>query len=199
MEQFFDESGKATAVTVISAMPMTVTQIKNKEKDGYDAVVFGYGQKKLDKMSKPQKGALKKSLGEKATGFKYLREWRLSTGNDSKLNVGDVVDLSLIDEGEKVVVSSISKGKGFQGVVKRYGFKGGPRSHGQKHSEREPGSLSAGGMQRVVKDKRMPGRMGSDRMTFKNLKVIKVDKDSNTLLIKGAVAGRRGTLVEIYN
>ncbi len=199
MSQFFNEDGKVTPVTVLSAGPITVTDIKKKNRDGYSAVVFGYGRKRLEKMNKPQKKSLEKKLGEKASGFRYIREWRLPNDAEAKLNIGDEVDVLTFEEGENIMVSSISKGKGFQGVVKRHGFKGGPRSHGQKHSEREAGSLGAGGMQRVVKDKRMPGRMGSDRITIKNLKIVKIDKDSNTVLIKGAVAGRRGTLVEMYN
>ena len=100
-------------------------------------------------------------------------------------------------EGDTVRISGISKGKGFQGVVKRHGFHGGPRSHGQKHSEREPGSIGAGGMQRVMKGLRMAGRMGSDRITVRNLKVLAVDPKTNIMVIKGALPGRRGTLLEI--
>ena len=111
--------------------------------------------------------------------------------------VGSAIDASVFTEGEKVTVSAISKGKGFQGVVKRHGFHGGPRSHGQKHSEREPGSIGGGLRNKVPKKMRMAGRMGGDRITQKNLKVVFADKDNNLLLIKGAITGRRGTLVEI--
>lgn len=199
MGQIFNDDGRVIPVTYVSTEPMRVVAIKTKAKDGYDAVVFGYKHKKLDDMAKPQAGALKKSLGDKAEGFSYLREWRLYDGKKVDLKVGDVVDASIFADGEGVMVSSISKGKGFQGVVKRHGFKGGPRSHGQKHSEREPGSLGPGGKQRVIKDMRMAGRMGSDRITIKGLSVVRVDKEENLVLVKGAIAGRRGTLVEIYN
>jgi large subunit ribosomal protein L3 len=113
------------------------------------------------------------------------------------MKVGDKVEVGIFVEGEKVEISSISKGKGFQGVVKRHGFGGGPRTHGQKHSEREPGSIGGGLRNRVPKNMRMAGRMGGDRVTVKNLKIVKVDASNNRLYIKGAVPGRRGTLVEI--
>jgi len=107
-------------------------------------------------------------------------------------------DISIFQEGDKVVVTGISKGKGFQGVVKRHGFHGGPRTHGQKHSEREPGSIGATGPQRVFKGTRMAGRMGGDKITVKNLRIVKIDKDKNQLFISGAVPGRKGTLLKIY-
>ncbi len=107
-------------------------------------------------------------------------------------------DISVFQEGDKVIVSGISKGKGFQGVVKRHGFHGGPRTHGQKHSEREPGSIGSTGPQRVFKGIRMAGRMGGDKITVKNLKIVKIDKDKNQLFISGAVPGRKGTLLKIY-
>ena len=122
-----------------------------------------------------------------------MREFR----TDDEHNVGDTVDVSIFEVGDSVVVSALSKGKGFQGVVKRHGFAGGPRTHGQKHSEREPGSIGATGPQRVFKGTRMPGRMGGKRITVKNLRVLAVDKDNNQLIISGAVPGRRGTLVEV--
>ena len=125
-----------------------------------------------------------------------MKEFRL-VDNKSELKKGDIVDASSFAEGDKVEVSGISKGKGFQGVVKRHGFHGGPRTHGQKHSEREPGSIGAGGVQRVFKGKRMAGRMGGDRITVKNLKILKIDKDNNEMLVSGAIPGRRGTLLEI--
>lgn len=196
MTQLFDENGTVYPVTLVSAGPVTVTALKNKEKDGYEAVQLGYGKKSLNRSSKPVKGHLAKNLKDKAVGFNYLREWR--DGGNS-LNIGDVVDLSSFTEGETINVSAISKGKGFQGVIKRHGFHGGPRSHGQKHSERAPGSIGAGGRQGVMKNMRMAGRMGSDRITVKNLKIVQIDKENNLMAIKGALPGRRGTLVEIYN
>lgn len=197
MSQIFDTTGKVVPVTVISASPVTVTYIKSEDKDGYNAVVFGCKSKKMDKISKPQRGAFKKHLGESAEGFSCLREWRID--NESSLKIGDKVGVSIFEKGENVTVSGVSKGKGFQGVVKRHGFAGGPRTHGQKHSERAPGSIGAGGRQRVFKDLRMAGRMGSDRVTVKNLEIVDKDEANNLIFVKGAIPGRRGTLVEIYN
>jgi len=189
MTQLFDESGKVYPVTLISAPKITVTQVKTPEKDGYTAVQVGYGVQKESRIAKPQRA---KGL------FRGLKEFRFEDA--AKMTVGDVIEATVFAEGDKVTVSALSKGKGFQGVVKRYGFKGGPRSHGQKHSERERGSSGggpgrAGG--RVVKGMRMAGRMGGDRITVSNLKVVRVDADNGDLFIEGAVPGRAGTLVEV--
>ncbi len=188
MAQIFDESGKSIPATLVQAGPVTVTSVKDKEKDGYDAVQFGFGEKKDKNINKPQK-----HLGN----FRYLRESAIQKGQSSDLKKGDKLDASVFEEGDDIVVSGISKGKGFQGVVKRHGFHGGPRSHGQKHSEREPGSIGSTGPQKVFKGKKMAGRMGSDRVAVKGLKIVKVDKKNNQLYISGAVPGRRGTLLEI--
>ncbi|PIR58184.1 MAG: 50S ribosomal protein L3 [Parcubacteria group bacterium CG10_big_fil_rev_8_21_14_0_10_38_31] len=192
MAQYLDKDGKAYPATLLSTGPVVATQVKTKEKDKYNAIQFGYGKKK--NVKKPQ-GKLAELSPDKV-GFKYLKELRLNKEN-SDIKIGDIIDVSIFKEGDKVEVSGISKGKGFQGVVKRHGFHGGPRTHGQKHSEREPGSIGAGGVQRVFKGKRMAGRMGSDRVTVKNLKVLKIDKDNNEMLVSGAIPGRRGTLLEI--
>ena len=125
----------------------------------------------------------------------YLKEFRISSVNDYK--VGDQIDVSVFEEGDKVIVTSKSKGRGFQGVVKRYGFHGGPKTHGQKNRLRAPGSIGATTPQRVVRGKKMPGRMGNNRKTIKNLEVIQVDKENNILAVKGAVPGMRGALVEV--
>jgi large subunit ribosomal protein L3 len=185
MTQIFDADGRVYPATVLSAGPVVVTQIKNKEKDGYEAVQVGYGEKKAKNISKAQK---------KLGNFRGFREFR---NGDEEYKIGDKIDTTVFNEGDFVNISAMSKGKGFQGVVKRHGFHGGPRTHGQKHSEREPGSIGAGGLQRVLKGMKMAGRMGGDRITVKNLKVLQVDKDSGTLVVSGAVPGRRGTLVEI--
>ena len=187
MTQLFDEDGKVHPVTVLKTAPMVVTQVKTTEKDGYEAVQVGFGSKSPRRINKPLRGHMK-DLGN----FQYLRE--ISGLKDS--SVGEKINPELTP-GEKVEVSAISKSKGFQGVVKRHGFHGGPRSHGQKHSEREPGSIGAGGYQRVFKGTRMAGRMGGDRITVKNLTVISYDKETGELCIRGAVPGRRGTLVEV--
>jgi len=180
MLQIFDEKGNSIPATLVNAGPIIAIQVKNKEKDGYEAVKFGFG--------------VRKSKNKKIKAHKHVKELRIS---DSGISVGDNVDVSVFEEGDKVSVSGISKGKGFQGVVKRHGFHGGPRTHGQKHSEREPGSIGIGGIQRVLKGTRMAGRMGSDRTTVKNLKIVKIDKAENQLLISGALPGRKGTLLEI--
>ena len=197
MTQFFDESGRVYPATLISAGPVTVTQLKTKEKDGYAAVQVGFGVAK--KIGKAQKGHFMKD-GKTLGAFRYVREFRPKDENKNIATaVGDVVDVTVFVPGEKVAVSGISKGKGFQGVVKRHGFAGGPRTHGQKHSEREAGAIGGGARAggRVAKGMRMAGRMGGDRITVQNLKVLAVLKEHNQLLLSGAVPGRRGTLLEL--
>ena len=191
MTEYFSPEGEVFPVTVISAGPVIATQIKTKEIDGYNAIQFGFGERKSKNLSKAVKGHLK-DLGN----FRYIKEFKTDEKNEIK--VGDILNVAdFFSVNDKLQVSSISKGKGFQGVVKRHGFKGGPRSHGQKHSEREAGSIGGGLRTHVPKGMRMPGRMGGDRITQKNLKVIFIDKENNTMLIKGAIPGRRGSLVEI--
>ena len=187
MTQVFDEKGVVSAATVITAGPLTVTQVKGRESEGYEAVQVGFGAKKESKVNKAQTGK----------PFKVLREFPADGG--SKLEAGATIDVSVFAPGDVVAVSAISKGKGFQGVVKRHGFHGGPRSHGQKNRERSPGSIGGGGRAggRVVKGMRMAGRMGGERITVKNLKVLQVDVATNTLVISGAIPGKPGTLVEI--
>lgn len=193
MAEYFSEDGKVVPVTVVSVTPSTVTRIFSKEKDGYDSVQVGFGLQKKERVTKGRAGAMKGAF------YKTLKEFRIKGGDKTEMKEGDVIDASSFAPGDKIVVSSISKGKGFQGVVKRHGFAGGPRTHGQKHSEREPGSIGGGLRTHVPKGMRMAGRMGSDRITQKNLQVVLVDKENNLMLIKGAVAGRRGTLVEIIS
>ena len=194
MTQLFDESGKVIPGTIVSAGPLTVLQMK---KGKIDSVIVGYEEKKSKALNKPQREMIKKSLSGEDKGFAVLREFNSKKSSLPELAVGQTIDASTFAEGDKVMVSAVSKGKGFQGVVKRHGFKGGRRSHGQKHSEREPGSIGAGGKQRVFPGMRMGGRMGGDRITLKGLTVARVDKDKNQLFIKGAIPGRKGTLVEI--
>lgn len=190
MVQYFEEDGKVYPATLISAGPIVVTQVKNNESDGYTAVQVGYEKQKESRLNKAEIGHLKEQ-----GALKNLKEFRLEDGEEYKK--GDSIDVSVFAKGDTVRVSGISKGKGFQGVVKRHGFHGGPRSHGQKHSEREPGSIGGGLRNRVPKGMRMAGRMGSDRITVKNLKILAIDTDNNSLLVSGAVPGRRGTLLEI--
>lgn len=191
MTQIFDDKGVVHPVTVVKTGPVVVTQVKTKNTDGYNAVQLGFGERKAKRINKALKGHLK---GE---NFMFVREFRLN--EEPTLKVGDAVELSAFSNGDVVRVSSISKSKGFQGVVKRHGFKGGPRTHGQKHSEREPGSIGGGGRDggRVAKGKRMAGRMGGDRITSKGLTIVSVKPESNEIYIRGTVAGRRGTLVEL--
>jgi large subunit ribosomal protein L3 len=192
MTQYFTEDGKCYAATLLNAGPLTVTRIKSKDTDGYDAVQVGFGTRLPKRVKKPQQGALK-GLGM----FRYLREYRSNTGEIPNLKVGDQVTVEMFQPGDVVSVSGVSKGKGFQGVVKRHGFRGGPRSHGQKHSEREPGSIGSTGQQKVSKGRRMAGRMGGNRVTVKGLRVLAVDPTNNLMLVSGAIPGRRGTLIEV--
>jgi large subunit ribosomal protein L3 len=190
MSQIFTEDGKSVPVTIVKAGPIVVTQVKTKKIDGYNAVQFGFGEKNPNNISKPMKGHIK-DLGN----FRTLKEIRLK--EDGDLKVGDKITAEVFADGDKVITTSISKGKGFQGVVKRHGFAGGRRSHGQKHSEREAGSIGAQGPQRVLKGTRMAGRMGADRITQKGLKIAMIDKDNGLIYVKGSLPGRKGTLVEI--
>ncbi len=193
MTQYFAEDGTVFPVTIIEAGPVTVTRIFEKEKDGYNSVQVGYGTQKKERINKSEIGQMKGGL------YKTIKEFRLKPTDKTEAKEGDILDVSVFTAGDKLQISGVSKGKGFQGVVKRHGFHGGPRSHGQKHSEREPGSIGGGLRTHVPKGMRMAGRMGSDRITYKNLKVIMVDKENNLMLIKGAVPGRRGTLIEIVS
>lgn len=192
MIQIFGEDGRVRPATVLATDSMVVTQVKTKEKDGYEAIQLGFGKKAEKNLSKAEKGHTKE-LGN----FAVLKENRLE--NLGEIKKGDTISPDIFAVGDKVVVSSISKGKGFQGVVKRHGFGGGPRSHGQKHSEREPGSIGGGGRDggRVAKGMRMAGRMGGERVTVKNLEILGLDKETNQVIVSGAVPGRRGTLIEI--
>ncbi|MBI4225388.1 MAG: 50S ribosomal protein L3 [Candidatus Sungbacteria bacterium] len=201
MSQIFDATGNVIPVTFISVLPNTVIQIRTKEKDGYSGVQLGTGEKKAKNIAKPQIGHFK-GLGN----FRYVKEFRVKTrthkkGTDAPADVlpelGTIIDASVFQEGDRVRVSGISKAKGFQGVVKRHGFHGAPATHGTKHAHRQPGSIGATWPQRVIKGMRMAGRMGADRVTIRKVKVEKVDVENKILALRGAIPGRRGTLVEI--
>ena len=192
MTQYFQEDGKCVAATLLSAGPVTVTDIRTKERDGYSAVQLGYGTQLPKRINKPQLGALKE-LGN----FRYLREYRAKQDEVPTLKVGDKLAADVFAVGDVIAATGTTKGKGFQGVVKRHGFHGGPRTHGQKHSEREPGSIGSTGQQRVVPGTRMAGRMGGDQVTVKNLRVLLVDTTNNLILVSGAIPGRRGALIEL--
>lgn len=184
MSQMFDKDGNLIPVSLISAGPCYVLQQKTKEKDGYSALQIGF--EKIEKKNK-----IKKSM--KGKEYKYIKE----EGNAENLKTGDEINISLFKEGDVVKVSGMSKGKGFQGGVKRHGFSGRNATHGVKHEHRTLGSTGRRFPQHVQKGRKMPGRMGYERVSVKNLKIMKVDKDNNLLAVKGAIPGRNGALVEI--
>ncbi len=193
MTQVFDDNGVVHPATILQATPMTVVAFKGGEEDGYTSVQLGSGERNKKNILKAQQGQFGK-YGD----FSDIIEVRTDKGIDQgELKTGDKVEADTFEVGDTVQVRAISKAKGFQGVVKRHGFKGGRRTHGNKHEERSPGSIGATGPARVFKGVRMGGRMGGERVTVKNLKVLQIDKDTNTLVLSGAVPGRRGTLVEV--
>ena len=193
MTQIFDENGLAVPVTLIEAGPCYVTQIRNPEKDGYNAVQLGFEEVKPKRLTGGQLGHLKNN---ELPPLRFLREFRVKepqVNEGDKLAVGDVFAV-----GEQVDVVGTSKGKGFQGVVKRHGFRGGPKTHGQSDRQRAPGSVGAGTSPgRVFKGKRMPGHMGFERVTIHNLRVEYVDADRNLLGVRGAIPGTKGSVVMI--
>jgi large subunit ribosomal protein L3 len=188
MSQIFDDTGLAHPVTVLEVGPCVVTQIKTPERDGYSAVQLGFG---LDKrLNRPERGH------RQGSGFmsRTLREVKASDTDD--LAVGQVITADAFAEGELVDVTGTSKGRGFQGVVKRHGFRGGPKTHGQSDRLRAPGSIGSSATPgRVFKGLRMAGRMGNDRVTVQNLKVLRVDPERNLLLVEGSVPGANDGLV----
>ena len=193
MTQVFDKDGVAHPATILRVEPAVVTQIKDGGADGYQAVQIAAGAQKAHRVTKAEQGHL-------GGAFKFVREFRSRSGRADSVTEhakGATLDVSVFAVGDTVAVSAVTKGKGFQGVVKRHGFHGHPASHGTKDVLRAPGSIGAGGMQRVFKGRRMAGRMGGERVTVKNLTVLAIDPAANILLISGAVPGRRGTLVEV--
>ncbi len=194
MTQFFNEDGVVVPATIISVPKSVVTQVKTVETDGYNAIQLASGERKEKNISKAQLGHFNK-IGN----FRFIKEFRLKNDETSGLKVGDSLLVDIFDTGDNISVTGISKGKGFQGGVKRHGFKGAPNTHGHRHDTRRPGSIGATGPQRVFKGTRMAGRTGSDRITVKNLEVVAVDVENGQLLVKGAVPGRRGTLLEIIS
>jgi len=187
----FDEKGKVIPVTILEAGPVKIIQIKTKEKDGYTAIQIGFGKKK--NISKPLKGHLKN-----IDNFRWLKEFRVNEDkNIEGYKVGDEIKVDVLNEGETVNIRGLSRGKGFQGVVKRHGFHGKDATHGVKHAHRQPGSIGATTPQHVIKGKKMAGRTGGENITVKKVKVIKVEPQKNLLYLKGAIPGKRGTLIEI--
>ncbi len=183
MDQFFNEEG-ISPVTLIGAGPCFITQLKKKEKDGYEAVQIGYEKLKSQRIRKTMKGK----------EFRYLREFKDEIKN---YKVGQEISIAIFQKGDKVKVSGFSKGKGFQGAVKRWGFTGRNATHGVKHEHRTLGSVGGAYPQHVMKGKKMPGRMGGERTSVKNLEIVWINKAENLLALKGAVPGRKGTLLEI--
>ena len=192
MTQIFDERGKVIPVTAIEAGPCVVAQVKNVETDGYDAIQLGFGEVKESKVNKPIKGHFAKS---KLTPKKYLREFRLDSIEGIK--VGDELKADTFEKGDKVDIQGISKGKGFQGVIKRHGQSRGPMGHGSMY-HRRPGSMgSTSTPGRVFKGKKLPGHMGRNTITIQNLEVVRVDLDKNVILVKGSVPGANGSILKI--
>jgi large subunit ribosomal protein L3 len=206
MTQVFDESGAVTPVTIIQAGPCYVTQVKTIDTDGYSAVQVGFGETKDQRLTGGQKGHLgllksnKKHPNRKQVdgipALRHLREFR--TRQAGEFEVGQMLTVEQFAEGDRVDVTGKTKGRGFAGVVKRHGFAGGIKTHGQSDRWRAPGSIgSTSAVGRVFKGKRMPGRMGNQRLTAQNLQVVRVDSDNNLLAIKGSVPGVKGALVVI--
>jgi large subunit ribosomal protein L3 len=193
MTQLFEENGQAVAVTAIQAGPSVVTQIKSQERDGYDAVQVGFIENKVkqSQLSSAENGHL-----QGLENVQYLREFR--TNDISSVKRGDKVDVGFLKRGDLINVTGFSKGRGFAGVVKRYHFAGGPKTHGQTDRHRAPGSIGATTFPgRVLKGKRMAGHMGNRRVKAHNLEVIQVKTENNLLLVKGAVPGANGGLLII--
>ena len=192
MTSIYDENGLQFPTTIIEAGPCYVSQIKTDGQDGYNAVQVGY---EFDKKSnKPKKNHFSKA---KTDPMKYVREFKID--KQDQFSLGEKICVSIFNEGDYVKVSGVSKGKGFSGVMKRHGFAGGRASHGKNSVMRKPGSVGAGSdPSRIWKGKKMPGRYGGDKVTCKNLEILKIDIENNLLFIKGAVPGSNNNLVSIY-
>ncbi len=186
MTQVFNEEGDVVPVTLVEAGPCVVTQIKTEESDGYSAVQIGFEKLDESKVKKPQRDK----------PFRVLSEFRVDPDD---FEIGQEIDVSIFKEGSKLKISGTSKGKGFQGAVKRHGFSGQSRTHGTKHDERKTGSIGSAYPQRVQKGRKMPGRMGADRITVNNLELVKIDSEENTLAVKGALPGGKDNLLEIQS
>ena len=192
MTQIFDETGKVIPVTVIEAGPCVVAQVKSNETDGYNAVQLGFGEVKENKLNKPEKGHFAKA---NVAAKKHLREFRMDSVEDVK--VGDELKADVFAKGDKVDIQGTSKGKGFQGVIKRHGQSRGPMGHGSMY-HRRPGSMgSTSTPGRVFKGKKLPGHMGRVTVTIQNLDVVRVDLDKNVILVKGSVPGVNGAILKI--
>jgi large subunit ribosomal protein L3 len=194
MTRVYDEVGQAVPVTVVEAGPCKVLQVKTVENDGYSAIQVGFAEKKACRVNKPQAGHMKKS---ESTGYYFVREFRVE--DPAKFEIGQLVTLSeMMKAGDKVHVQGTSKGRGFQGVVRRHGFAGGGDGHGSMF-HRAPGSIGCSAWPaRVIKGKRMPGRMGNDTVLRKNVVVVDVRTEENVLLLKGPLPGAKNGLLKIF-
>jgi large subunit ribosomal protein L3 len=195
MTQLFTEEGERVPVTVIEAGPCAVTAVRESERDGYRAVQLAFGETKEARITKPQRGHLKRAG---AGPMRHLVEFRLAADDERELKVGDQLRVAdLFEKGQRVKVRGRSKGKGFQGTIRRHGFSRGPVSHGS-HNVRAPGSIGASATpSRVIKGVRMPGQMGNRRVTQLGLEVVDVDGERNLLILRGSVPGAEGTVVEV--
>ena len=192
MTQIFDEEGKVIPVTVIEAGPCVVAQVKSVETDGYNAIQLGFGEVKESKVNRPEKGHFAKA---NIAAKKHLREFRVDEVESYK--VGDEIKADTFEKGDKIDVQGTSKGKGFQGVIKRHGQSRGPMGHGSMY-HRRPGSMGPTSTPgRVFKGKKLPGHMGVETVTIQNLEVVKVDLDKNVILVKGSVPGAKGAVLKI--
>ena len=192
MSSIFSSDGQRLPVTILQVGPCVITQIKTKDRDGYEALQVGFGEKHANKVNRPLTGHFKKSGGR---AFNFLREF--PADNCSEFKEGQTLTVDMFEAGERVDISGNSKGRGFAGVVKRWGFHGGKDTHGSK-SHRVPGSIgSSAWPSRVMKGKKLPGHYGNTRVTLKGLEVVGVQPEQNLLIIKGAIPGSRGALVEV--
>ena len=192
MTQIFDEAGKVIPVTAIEAGPCVVAQVKTEETDGYTAIQLGFGDVKESKLNRPEKGHFSKV---NVTPKKHLREFRVDSVEEVK--VGDELKADVFAAGDKIDIQGTSKGKGFQGVIKRHGQSRGPMGHGSMY-HRRPGSMGPTSTPgRVFKGKKLPGHMGRVTVTIQNLDVVKVDLDKNVILVKGSVPGPKGAILKI--
>ena len=206
MTQIFDENGQAIPVTIIQAGPCYITQVKTTESDGYDAIQVGFEEVKERRLTRGERGHLgglrrddkhpKRKAEAGIPPLRHLREFRTRTTGDYER--GQVLTVEQFQPGERIDITGTSKGRGYAGVVKRHGFRGGPKTHGQSDRHRAPGSIGAtSGVARVLKGTRMAGRMGNERVTAQNLKVIRIDPERNLLAVRGAIPGAKGSLVVI--
>jgi large subunit ribosomal protein L3 len=192
MTNVFSPDGRLIPVTVVQAGPCVVTQVKTEDRDGYNALQLGFDEKKVERLNKPIAGHLKKSTDK---GFRVLREFR--TDDPEKIESGTTLSIDMFSVGDKVNISGISKGRGFQGTIKRHGFSRGPETHGSRN-HRKPGSIgNSAWPAKVVKGKKLPGHMGTDRETVKNLIIVDIKHEDNLLLVKGPVPGFKTGILEV--